>query len=49
MKKTKRITAHVTEPTKKAIVKMAEEQDRSESYIAGKLLDTAIIVKEVTK
>ncbi len=47
MKKEKRVTAHVTKPTKQAIIKMAKEQDRSESYIAGKLLDTAVLVREI--
>lgn len=45
----KSVQAYVTAPTKEAIVKMAQEQDRSESYIAGKILDTAILVKEVGK
>lgn len=49
MKKEKRVTAHVTEQTKKAIVKLAKEQDRSESYIAGKILDSAILAKEIMK
>lgn len=41
-KKDNKIQAYVTEETKKAINKMAEEQERSESYVAGKILDNAV-------
>lgn len=41
-KKDNKVQAYVTEETKKAINKMAEDQERSESYVAGKILNEAV-------
>ena len=41
-KKVHRVQAYVTEDTKKALQKLAEEQDRSESYVAGNILNKGV-------
>lgn len=40
--KTQRIQAYVTDETKEALVKLAKEQDRSESYVAGNILNKGV-------
>lgn len=40
--KSSRIQAYVTDDTKAAIKKIAEEQDRSESYVAGNILNKGV-------
>lgn len=39
MKSGNKIQAYVSDETKQAIAKMAKEQDRSESYVVGNILD----------
>ena len=41
-KKICRVQAYVTEDTKAAIIKLAEEQERSESYVAGNILNKGV-------
>lgn len=40
--KSHRVQAYVTKDTKEAIKKLAEEQDRSESYVAGNILNKGV-------
>lgn len=40
--KSHRVQAYVTKDTKEALKKIAEEQDRSESYVAGNMLNKAV-------
>lgn len=47
--KSEKIQAYVTPDTKEAIVKKAKDQERSESYVAGKLLDMAIQSEQAVK
>lgn len=47
MSKKNKIQAYVKDSTKAFVVKQAEEQELSESHVAGKLLDEAIKSKEV--
>lgn len=42
MAKTEKIQAYVEPETKKAIQEMAKKQERSESYVAGKILDERV-------
>lgn len=41
-KKTHRVQAYVTEDTKKALTQIAKEQERSESYVAGNILNKGV-------
>lgn len=41
-RKSNRVQAYVTDDTKKALKKLAEEQDRSESYVAGNILNKGV-------
>jgi predicted transcriptional regulator len=41
-KKVHRVQAYVTEDTKKALEQLAKEQDRSESYVAGNILNKGV-------
>lgn len=47
--KSEKVQAYVTIETKKAIINKAKDQERSESYIAGKLLDRAISSEQAVK
>lgn len=40
--KTHRVQAYVTKDTKEALIKIAKEQDRSESYVAGNILNKGV-------
>ena len=47
--KSEKIQAYITIETKKAIVKKAKKEERSVSFIAGKLLDKVIMENESKK